>query len=333
MKTNDFVFADLSTYGMDIAQDFYSKVFGWHYGKGIGDYLIAKHNALEIAGLYETPQRFKDINMPSFWMSYIQVNDIEKTVKLAKERDGIIELVEDNKPMGKIALIRDPLGAGFTIYEGDFLNSRFENEKNALVWNELFISDFSKVKPFYESIFKWEITSAKNDRYFISNAKGEKIGAIQEVDSQIKGKYEYWGVFFAVENVSQIKKAVLNNGGTLVYEDENFTCLADPFGAFFHVVPLQKNSKSKTKIDTKRPFKWKAIIGLLLIALNLMTGWYWIWTVFFLFWIVLDIQSGYTHLFEPVYKKQNPVLYWIIIGIWASLGVYSTLYYTQMGWS
>ncbi|MEM8900464.1 MAG: VOC family protein [Bacteroidota bacterium] len=186
MKENHFIFADLSTYDLGIAQSFYEKVFGWNYQSDGTGYWTAGLKGKDISGLYESPQKFKDMGMPSFWMSYIQVNDLEKTVAQAKGLGGIIEVVETDNPIGKIALIRDPLGAGFTIYEGDLLDARTVNTENSLVWNELFISDIQKVKAFYEGIFNWTIKEGVDGIYDILDDKGEKISAIQEISNEIK---------------------------------------------------------------------------------------------------------------------------------------------------
>ncbi|UJH66438.1 VOC family protein [Allomuricauda sp. SCSIO 65647] len=332
MTKNNFVFADLSTYELKTAQQFYANVFDWEYVTEDDLYHLATYQGKEISGLYETPQKFKDMNMPSFWMGYIQVENVQETVAKARAFGGIIELVDTENAIGDIALIRDPLGAGFTVYEGNQLASRYENAENALVWNELFISDLKKVQPFYEGVFSWSISPGNNHRHFILDSKEKQIGAIQEVSNELKGKYEYWGVFFAVDNVATTKQRVLQNGGSLIFEDENFTALADPFGAFFHVVPLEKNSTVTRKDRSKKSFKWKAMLGLGLILVYFITGWPWIWALFFAFWVYMDLRSGYTHLFEPVQKKQNPLLYWIVVAMWAFLGVYSVLYYTDPQW-
>ncbi len=78
--------------------------------------------------------------------------------------------------------------------------------------------------------------------------------------------------------------------------------------------------------------KWKALIGLALIALSLVTNWHWIWAIFFAFWVISDIRSGFTHLFEPVGRKENPFLYWLIVAAWALLGAYSVAYYSSPQW-
>ena len=64
------------------------------------------------------PEKFQSIRMPSFWMSYIHVQNIEETVRVAKANGAIIEVSPEAAPGGGlVALIRDPAGAGFTCYE------------------------------------------------------------------------------------------------------------------------------------------------------------------------------------------------------------------------
>lgn len=267
MKENHFVFADLSTYNIETAKQFYSQVFGWGYDTEDGSYFMAAHKGKEIAGVYETPQKFKDMKMPSFWMSYIQVESVTKTVAKAKSLGGIIELVDTENIIGAIALIRDPLGAGFTIYEGQILAHRYDKEANALVWNELFVSKLETVKPFYEGIFNWKISENSEGRYDISDSQHKTIGNVNVIPNVIKGKYEYWGVFFASQDLALTKQKVLDNGGSLIYEDENLTALADPFGAFFHVVPFDYSENSPKQEISKSPFKWKALLGLGLVLI------------------------------------------------------------------
>ncbi len=236
MKENNFIYADLSTYDLTKSKNFYSKVFDWKYYNSGEDYLIAFAGKKEATGLYETPKKFQEMNMPSFWMSYIQVNNVEETVEKARDLGGIIELVDLESSIGKIALIRDPLGAGFTIYEGDMLNARTEDTPNTYVWSELFVSEVSKVKSFYEGIFpQWDIVHISGSRYAILDPEGTEISSVNEVSNQMKGMHEYWSVFFAVKDEKKVTEKVLDNGGSLLHEDELSIVFTDPFGAFFTV--------------------------------------------------------------------------------------------------
>ena len=236
MKDNEFIYADLSTYDLITAKNFYTTVFGWSYFNSGEDYWVAYAGNQEASGLYETPQKFKDMNMPSFWMSYIQVDDVEFTAGQARELGGIIELMDLDASIGKIALIRDPSGAGFTIYEGDRLNARTDNVFNTMVWNELFVSAIDQVQYFYETIFDWKIVSVDENKSDILDSNGAVISSINQVDNSLKGKYEYWAVFFRVRNLKETKRTIVNHGGSIVYEDNETTLAADPFGAFFHLV-------------------------------------------------------------------------------------------------
>ena len=330
MKENHFIFADLSTYNVAVAKQFYTDVFGWSFYSE-DNYHLALSKNKTICGLYETPQKFKAMNMPSFWMSYIQVNNIQSTVNKAKELGGIVELVDLNLPIGKVALIRDPLGAGFTIYEGHKLNSRYYKIPNAMVWNELFVSDISKIKSFYESLFNWSIKLEENKRYIIENGASKPIGAMQEVSNSVKGNKEYWSVYFSVNSLEDTKKSVMISKGSLLYEDNNMAVFEDPFGAFFHTIPIYKQSESEQQnIEERHVISWKAILGLSLIILSFITSWYWIWGIFFALWVVFDINSGHTYLLEAISKKDSPVLYWIVITLWSILSIYSILHYSEL---
>jgi predicted enzyme related to lactoylglutathione lyase/predicted transcriptional regulator YdeE len=323
MENNNFVYTDLSTYNLNIAKDFYTQIFNWEYTSENDVYHVAHYNGREVSGLYTTPEKFKKMDMPSFWMSYIQVDDVQETVQKAKELGGIIELVDLNNPIGGIALIRDTSGAGFTIYEGNQLNTRTDDSLNTLVWNELYVSDANLVIDFYKAIFNWRIEKSSDDRYLIFNSDGDQISAISEVSNDVKGKHEYWGVFFKVGDIEKAKKILAEKGGKVIYDQESYVLCSDPFGAVFHLT----NGKENSFVAKTFNFKWKAILGLGVILASLAFNWFWMWGLLFFIWIIPDLRRGSTHLFEYIEKKNNPMLYWSIMATWIVLSLYSTIYY------
>ncbi|MEM6720721.1 MAG: VOC family protein [Bacteroidota bacterium] len=236
MKPNNFIYADLSTYSPSKSIAFYEDVFGWKYYEAYNYYAAYLKNK-EVAGLYETPQKFKQMRMPHFWMSYIQVNAISETVQKAKELGGIVELETNLFSNNKIALIRDPSGAGFTVYEGEELtNIRTQNTANTLIWNELHVSDISKVIHFYQGIFDWNFEQVSQEYYNIYNADNEHISDVSEIANQFKGNYEYWVCTFGVNDLQETKKRILENGGTQIVDETNRILFADDSGeAFFYV--------------------------------------------------------------------------------------------------
>ncbi|WP_298898840.1 hypothetical protein [uncultured Psychroserpens sp.] len=233
---NNPFFADISTYSPKKSIPFYERVFRWKYYKK-NNYYLAFLADIEVSGLYETPEKFKQMRMPHFWMTYIKVANLNTTIDKAKQLGGIIELSYEMIGFGKVALIRDPQGAGFTIYEGDQLkNNRTKNTKNTLIWNELHVSDITKIIPFYQGIFNWEIEKNQNEVYEVLNNKGEYIADILEIQNQYKGKYEYWVCTFGIENLATSKKLILENGGNLISKENNRMLFTDNSNeAFFYI--------------------------------------------------------------------------------------------------
>ena len=42
-------------------------------------------------------------------------------------------------------------------------------------------------------------------------------------------------------------------------------------------------------------------------------------------WVAYDIYAGYTLVWDVVHRDRDPVLYWIVVGVWFVLAVYCLL--------
>lgn len=71
--------------------------------------------------------------------------------------------------------------------------------------------------------------------------------------------------------------------------------------------------------------KWKTIIALFLMALAIIFDWSWFWAIFIGLGLIHVIRSEEIHFVESVTKKETPTLYWIMVGIWSILALYSIL--------
>lgn len=331
---NTFIWADLSTFNIKTAKTFYKKAFNWRYREIDEGYFFCETNGNPSAGLYTMPEKFQKINMPSFWMSYLQVDNIEQTVLEAEKHGAKIEI----KPQsglggGKVALIRDPAGAGFTCYEGD--SKGLSNSNKGLghaVWNELHVSDLSLVKSFYENVFGWIINEAKSpDRYeiFTSEGTSKPIAGIKVTSNELKGDKEYWGVYFSVDNVAKASESLEREGGQIIVEQvlgkRPAFLVYDSQGAAFYIVENNCRSKNKEKPTAISKTRWRAILGLVLLATAILFDANWIWGLLFLFWLIPDIKNGSTHFIELVERRSNPFVYWLIISTWSFLSIYLLL--------
>jgi uncharacterized protein len=114
---NTYAWAELNARGVDKADDFYPKVFGWTtkkspMGAGQGDYTEFQQQGESIAGGMEM-MPMVPAEVPSYWQIYFGVADVDKAFKKAIDL-GAKELVEPvDFPGGRFAIVQDPQGAVF----------------------------------------------------------------------------------------------------------------------------------------------------------------------------------------------------------------------------
>jgi predicted enzyme related to lactoylglutathione lyase len=118
--TGVFVWHEVMTRDVKKTRDFYHKVFGWDAEpinmENVGDYLILKKDGKELGGLQpmNTPQ-FEGV--PPNWLTYVATDDIEATVKKVKAAGGKVKTPIVPLPFGKFAVLADPTGAVFAVFE------------------------------------------------------------------------------------------------------------------------------------------------------------------------------------------------------------------------
>ncbi len=78
-----------------------------------------------------------------------------------------------------------------------------------------------------------------------------------------------------------------------------------------------------------KPLKWRTLIALCLMYIALIFNQEWVWGFFLLIWIVPDLKTGTTYFIEPITKNDNPFIFWLIMGSWGFMALYSfiLLYY------
>ncbi len=340
MAKGDFLWCDLSTINVENTKGFYAGLFGWAFhdiAQPDGSpYHIGSTANGEGAALFQMPEKFQKMGLPSFWMSYIAVDDIQGAVDKASALGGKVEV----GPIAfgddaSIALIRDPLGAGFTIYQGGDLQPRSASAPHGhMAWNALYVSDAQAVISFYEAIFDWRISAHPSQAglFQVRNASGNEISAIHQLDKTIRGKFQFWGVHFAVADLSAAKAQVLKSGGEILYEgsgDGDPALLArDPDGAAFFMEQSKGGRTQSAPQTTSTPgsFKWKTALGLAVIWVAVVMEFNWVWGVLFIMWTIPALRTGQTYFVEPLRRADNALLYWLVVGTWIVLSLYLILF-------
>ena len=209
-----FIWCDLSAYRPEEAMDFYGKLLGWRFEGDAQSYYYASSGADAVAGIFDMPAFFRKINMPSFWMSYIQVASVDAAVATATTAGGKVELEDQFGDDGRIALIRDPLGAGFTVYEGAMQpGASGANKPGLRAGHSLHI--FRRRRRGEPSTAPCSAGEAENwngARRFL-HPDGHSVAEIYESTSEERGGFEYWGVAFSVSDLDAAEREIAANGG------------------------------------------------------------------------------------------------------------------------
>jgi uncharacterized protein len=113
---------ELQTRDPETAGDFYSELFDWNLEPieqdGATVYVTIKNRAGWMnGGLMPTSEQQGDA--PSFWLAYFTVPSCDEAVARAEELGGRVLAGPMEPGMGRIAVVGDPQGAAFAVFEGE----------------------------------------------------------------------------------------------------------------------------------------------------------------------------------------------------------------------
>lgn len=109
---NPVAFSELHTTDTARSRAFYSELFGWkpeEESTPIGPYTMF---AGMLAGM-----RNRDEQIPVGWLPYIDVADVAKETRRARELGGTILRDKIEIPEGTFSVVRDPTGAVFGLWQ------------------------------------------------------------------------------------------------------------------------------------------------------------------------------------------------------------------------
>ena len=110
MKHGAFSWNELTTTDPKAALEFYTKLFGWDtevMHMDCMDYTIVKAGERPIGGVMAA-----EPGMPATWASYVTVDNIDETARLAESLGGKVRVPPTDIPeVGRFAILLDPQGA------------------------------------------------------------------------------------------------------------------------------------------------------------------------------------------------------------------------------
>jgi uncharacterized protein len=112
---------ELQTRDPEAAGEFYGGLFGWEIvpieDDGRVVYTTVKNNGSQNGGFMPMAEQHGDA--PSFWLPYFTVSSRDGAVEKACELGGALLAGPMDLPAGRIAVLADPQGAAFAIFEGE----------------------------------------------------------------------------------------------------------------------------------------------------------------------------------------------------------------------
>ena len=249
MSEGDFVWYDVMTTDVEAAEKFYANVVGWQMrdsGMPGQRYTLIMDGEQQIGGIMPIPAEAEGV--PPAWMGYVGVADLDGKARQLVELGGTVHRGPQDIPgVGRFAVVGDPQGAGFLLFEPAPGSAQVPAQLMAyksIGWRELHAGDFDSVWPFYERLFGWRKVDAHDMGAFVYQTfatDGEMaIGGM--MTKMPDAPHPFWAYYISVENIDAAVKRARENGGTALMEPHQvpggmFICsMRDPQGAHFSLI-------------------------------------------------------------------------------------------------
>lgn len=245
---------------VDSAVSFYSELFGWEVvgpgempGPPPGRYFVARTRGRDVAGVSSLPE-----GAAPAWNTYIAVDSADAAAERVRDAGGAVIVAPfDAPPAGRMAVVADPTGAAFCLWEGhDRSGAQVVNEPSAWSMSMLSTNDLAGASAFYETVFGWkaervdfggaEITLFRLPGYVGGEPHQPVPRDVVGVMTPLKanGTGPHWSVDFWIRDADGAAATAAKLGGTVVagpYDNAGFrsAMIRDPQGAMFSVSQLK----------------------------------------------------------------------------------------------
>ena len=115
----DFSWSELMTRDLEGAKKFYQELLGWKLEdmpmQQGGTYTVLKAGERSVGGMMSMPSQVP-AEVPSHWMAYVTVDDVDAVAKKVGELGGAILVPPMDIPdVGRFCTFKDPQGAAISV--------------------------------------------------------------------------------------------------------------------------------------------------------------------------------------------------------------------------
>jgi len=202
-----FSWADVTTTDQEAAKSFYTGLFGWEADdQPVGDgvyYSMMRLGGRAAAAVSPQPPQQRDAGVPSMWNNYVTVESADAAADRANELGATVHAPPfDVMDVGRMAVIQDPQGAFFMVWEPRAsIGAEVVNAPAALSWNELASPDPPESADFYGSLFGWRAEQMESSPVpYLILWNGERTnGGIRELGDTPAPPH--WMPYFGIEDI------------------------------------------------------------------------------------------------------------------------------------
>jgi uncharacterized protein len=243
----EFCWIELATSNQNSAKNFYTALLGWtvrDVPTGPDDlYSLFELQSRVAASAFTISPSESAAGIPPHWHLYIAVTSADDCATRSGELGGkVVEAPFDVTDRGRAALIQDPTGAFFSVWEPNKRSGiGVTGDPGAFCWAELSTPDYARAKTFYEGLFGWKLKAgAGQESGYLHIMNGENyIGGVPPAQQSSASEPPHWLIYFAVRDVDSAFQRGKDMLARTLLRPMDFegvgrvAMLADPQGAVF----------------------------------------------------------------------------------------------------
>jgi predicted enzyme related to lactoylglutathione lyase len=232
--------SDLGTTDPEAAKTFYSSLFGWEQNDlpipSGGTYTMLRKDGRDAAALSAAQE-----GMPAFWNTYVTVESAaDAAAKAAELGATVIAEPFDVMDAGRMAVIQDPTGAMFSVWEpGQSIGAEIVNAPGALTLSQLNTGDPDRAVEFYSALFGWDSEAMEGGPmpYWGFSLGGRLAGGMMLMPPGMEAPPHGLN-YYGTESVDDAVERIGELGGQILIEPTEvpggkILVAADPQGAIF----------------------------------------------------------------------------------------------------
>ncbi|MCF6442207.1 VOC family protein [Pseudoalteromonas luteoviolacea] len=249
-QVGEFCWSELCSADWAAGKSFYTQLFDWQsVDQPIGEdcyYTMLQKHGVDIAAMYEMMPEQKAAKIPSHWLGYIAVNNVDELAERATALGAeIIAGPHDVPEAGRMVMLHEPGGAHFALWQaGAHTGTQRELEANVPYWYELASQNSAKSEAFYCNLLGWQADhqAMENMDYVVFSHQGKPVAGMLEMTEEWQGLPPHWMLYFAVLDCDKFAEKATSLGGevcvppTDIPQVGRFAVITDPQGAVFSIM-------------------------------------------------------------------------------------------------